>query len=87
MALAPRPDRSSPDLLGEVHEAAVVSFDSASGLGRLRLIERPETLLRFHCMAIADGTREVAVGSRVAFRPGIAPDGAIEARSIIKLSG
>ncbi|MDA8117210.1 MAG: hypothetical protein M0000_07575 [Actinomycetota bacterium] len=86
MAPAPRSDRPSPDLLGGVHEAAVESFDSASGLGELRLIGQPDTLVRFHCMVIADGSREVAVGAPVAARLGIAPDGGVEARSVIKLS-
>ena len=88
MAMAPdsRAGRPSPDLLSRVHEAAVESFDSASGLGELRLIGQPETLVRFHCMVIADGSREVAVGAPVAARLGIAPDGGIEARSVIKLS-
>lgn len=86
MAPASPSGRPSRDLLAGVHEAAVESFNSASGLGELRLIEHPETLVRFHCMVIADGSREVAVGAPVAARLGVAPDGGIEARSVIKLS-
>ncbi|HEX8802928.1 MAG TPA: cold shock domain-containing protein [Acidimicrobiales bacterium] len=43
----------------------VQSFDDARGLGVVRADDGAE--LPFHCTAIADGTRTIAVGRRVAF--------------------
>jgi cold shock CspA family protein len=42
----------------------VTEFDEARGLG-LMVTDDGESL-SFHCVAIADGTRSIAVGSRVA---------------------
>lgn len=47
-------------------DAVVASFDSASGLGRLDVDGRA---FEFHCVEIADGTREIDVGAAVRFRP------------------
>ena len=50
----------SDDLAG-----VIVAFDDAAGLGE---IERDDgTRLPFHCIEIADGTRTIAVGAKVAF--------------------
>jgi cold shock CspA family protein len=43
----------------------VTDFDEARGLGTIRADEGAE--LPFHCTAIADGTRTIPVGQRVAF--------------------
>ena len=43
----------------------VAAFDEARGLGTIRADEGAE--LPFHCTAIADGTRTIPVGQRVAF--------------------
>ena len=43
----------------------VVAFDEPRGLGTIRDDEGAE--LPFHCTAIADGTRTIAVGRRVEF--------------------
>lgn len=45
----------------------VTDFDFVVGLGHLTTVEG-ETRL-FHCVEIADGTRDIAVGSRVSFLP------------------
>jgi len=45
----------------------VTDFDFAVGLGHLSTAEG-ETRL-FHCVEIADGTRDIAVGSQVSFLP------------------
>jgi cold shock CspA family protein len=42
----------------------VTSFDEASGLGT---IGSDDDQIPFHCIAIADGTRSIAVGAAVAF--------------------
>lgn len=43
----------------------VAEFDEPRGLGTIRADDGAE--LPFHCTAIADGTRTVPVGRRVAF--------------------
>jgi cold shock CspA family protein len=43
----------------------VAEFDEARGLGTIRADEGAD--LPFHCTAIADGTRTIPVGQRVAF--------------------
>ena len=44
----------------------VASFDEARGLGTVRSDDG--TVLPFHCTAIEDGSRTIAVGARVRFR-------------------
>ena len=43
----------------------VVDFDEAAGYGTVRTDDGGEHF--FHCTAIADGTRTIAVGTRVQF--------------------
>ncbi|HVE93593.1 MAG TPA: cold shock domain-containing protein [Acidimicrobiales bacterium] len=43
----------------------VVAFDDHAGLGAVRAIDGTE--YGFHCTAIADGSRTIAVGARVEF--------------------
>lgn len=45
---------------------AVVEFDEHRGLGTVRRDDGVE--YPFHCVAIADGTRTIAVGTRVSWR-------------------
>jgi cold shock CspA family protein len=45
----------------------VASFDDPRGLGTVR-VDDGDGELPFHCTAIADGTRTIAVGARVRFR-------------------
>jgi cold shock CspA family protein len=47
-------------------EGEVVAFDDPRGLGVVRADGGGD--LPFHCTAIADGTRTIAVGARVRFR-------------------
>lgn len=51
---------SGPERLG-----VVSAFDAARGLGTVTADDGTE--FGFHCVAIADGTRRVLVGSRVRF--------------------
>ena len=46
-------------------EGAVVDFDDPRGLGVVRSVAGVE--FPFHCTAIADGSRTIAVGAAVAF--------------------
>lgn len=50
----------------------VVEFDEHSGLGTVRAADGTE--YRFHCTAIADGSRAIAVGTSVEFE--VVPGGA-----------
>ena len=43
----------------------VEAFDEPRGLGTIRAADGTE--LPFHCTAIADGTRTIPIGARVAF--------------------
>ena len=43
----------------------VMAFDAAAGYGSVRTDEGGEFF--FHCTAIADGTRSIDVGAKVAF--------------------
>lgn len=54
------PQAQSPSMVG-----TVVAFDPAVGLGTVRGDDGVE--LGFHCIEIADGTRQIAVGTRVGF--------------------
>lgn len=45
----------------------VTAFDSAAGLGTIRADDGSEHM--FHCVEIADGTREIASGAAVSFDP------------------
>ncbi len=44
---------------------AVVSFDTAIGLGTIR--DQDGDVWPFHCISIADGTRSIDVGAEVTF--------------------
>lgn len=57
----------------------VVAFDAAVGLGTVRGADGSEYL--FHCVEIADGTRDIAVGAPVTFVP-TPKRGRIEAFSV-----
>lgn len=43
----------------------VTAFDAASGLGSISSADAGDHL--FHCIEIADGTRQIAVGAQVSF--------------------
>ena len=58
--------RSSPDDVLRGDRGVVESFDDHRGLGRLRTDDG--RLVDFHCIAIADGSRTIAIGSLVSFR-------------------
>ncbi len=80
-----RSNLASSVALGGLHLGVVESFNADSGLGELRLIEHPATLVQFHCMVISDGSRQVPVGAAVAVRLGFAPDGGLEAGHVLLL--
>lgn len=66
-----------PPALGEV-----VAFDEAMGWGWVRPVGAGE--LPFHCTAIADGTRTIAVGTPVAFRVVAGDHGRWEATGLVR---
>jgi cold shock CspA family protein len=51
--------------LGATRSGTVVAFDEDRGLGDV--VADDGTQLPFHCSAVADGTRTVAVGAKVEF--------------------
>jgi cold shock CspA family protein len=50
---------------GALHVGRVTEFDDHSGLGVVASDDGDE--YPFHCIAIADGTRTIQVGTRVSF--------------------
>ena len=58
----------------------VTEFDDAAGLGTITAEDG--TSYRFHCTAIADGTRTIAVDTKVEFEPKPARHGTYEAGEI-----
>ena len=58
----------------------VTSFDDAAGLGTITADDG--TAFAFHCTAIADGTRTIAVDTAVAFEKRAARNGTYEAAGI-----
>jgi cold shock CspA family protein len=58
------PGRATPGP-GERAQGKVTRFDEERGLGRV--VTDDGRSLPFHCAAIADGTRTIQVGTRVAF--------------------
>jgi cold shock CspA family protein len=63
----------------------VVAFDEHRGCGTVRAADGRE--LFFHCTAIADGTRQVAVGGEVVFVVVPGHGGQWEAADVKTLSG
>jgi len=62
------------------HIGVVTEFDEPRGLGAVR--DDDGRRFAFHCTAVADGTRAVAVGTRVAFTVVAAHGGRYEARAL-----
>ena len=70
-----------------VRRGIVAEFDFARGLGTIRDAGAPSSVVPFHCTAISDGTRDVAVGTPVAFRLAPGGLGLWEAGEVVKLAG
>ena len=51
--------------IGTVQSGTVVAFDKAVGLGEVATDDG--TRFPFHCIEIADGSRDIAVGTAVTF--------------------
>ena len=70
----------SPDTSPDTRTGRVRAFDEARGLGEVETtggVRYP-----FHCTAIADGSRRIAVGAVVVFEIGAGPLGTTEARHL-----
>ena len=55
----------SGDIVTGTREGTVVEFDVHVGLGRIQTSDG--TSVMFHCAEIADGSRDIAVGTPVTF--------------------
>ena len=60
----------------------VTEFDESVGLGTVRGDDGTE--LAFHCTAIADGTRDIAVGTAVRYDDGPGRQGRWEATRLVQ---
>ena len=63
-----------------VAHGRVVHYDDHRGLGEVE--DRDGRRVPFHCTAIADGTRTIAVGAEVVFRVVTGPVGTEEAAEL-----
>lgn len=63
-----------------LHVGHVVWFDVDAGLGEVGTDDGQ--VFGFHCTAIADGSRRIDAGARVAFRVGPGGPGRWEAREV-----
>jgi len=75
--------RTAPDpwgSLGAAHEGRVVEFDADSGLGAV--VDAAGRRYPFHCTEIADGTRQIDVGTAVRFAVAPGHRGRLEARDL-----
>lgn len=75
--LEPPPDVSVPPVPLGPGTGTVVEFDDPRGIGVVATASGVR--LGFHCTAIADGTRRIAVGTVVTFRPSAGRRGRFEA--------
>lgn len=69
--------------LARVHTGVVETFDDAVGLGSIRCGSK--ILIGFHCIAIADGSRTIAVGTSVAFTVTTGHNGNVQAASVVSI--
>ena len=65
---------------GRPRTGSVTAFDMARGLGEVTDIDG--RVFPFHCTAITDGTRSIAVGTPVVYLVGPGHLGRLEARSV-----
>ena len=63
----------------------VTEFDEPRGLGVVRGDDG--TVYPFHCAALADGSRDVVVGTRVVFSVAAGHGGRYEARAVTTIPG
>ena len=66
---------------GATRTGVVSEFDDPRGLGSV--LADDGRRYEFHCTAVADGSRTIEVGTRVAFVLAVAHRGRLEARQII----
>ena len=67
--------------LRSVRTGAVDEFDEPRGLGTV--LDDDGRRYRFHCTAVADGSRRIDVGTRITFILGPGHLGKFEARQIV----
>lgn len=73
----------APVRLSGVREGTVERFDTARGLGIVAQADGER--FGFHCVELADGSRQVEAGARVVFALGTGHAGALEARRLVKV--
>jgi cold shock CspA family protein len=65
------------------HLGRVTTYDAERGLGSVTSDEGEE--FSFHAVAIADGSRDIDAGARVAFLVAAGLGGRLEARGLVKV--
>ncbi|MFN0029264.1 MAG: hypothetical protein ACKV2O_19075 [Acidimicrobiales bacterium] len=71
------------------YEGVVSAFDAEVGLGQIRttdgVADADEIMVGFHCVALADGSRQIEVGTMVRFAMAPGLHGRWEAASVTPL--
>ncbi len=70
---------------GPIRLGVVTAYDAPRGLGSVS--DETGGSWAFHCTRIADGSRQIEVGARVAFTLAAGHLGKMEAASLTKLQG
>jgi cold shock CspA family protein len=70
---------------GALHVGVVAVYDDARGLGVV--VDDAGAAWPFHCTAVADGTRRIEAGAKVAFAVVAGHLGRTEATQVTKLDG
>lgn len=73
-------DGFRPTRVGAPRFGVVDVFDEERGIGQI--VADDGSRVPFHCTAIADGSRRVAVGAAVLFVPAAGHGGSVEARHV-----
>jgi cold shock protein len=81
--VAPTGQPAWPLLRPWPRQGTVEDFDEGRGLGTV--VDDDGGRYPFHCTALVDGTRSVAVGARVVFTPAPGHLGRLEGRELQKL--
>jgi cold shock CspA family protein len=74
-----------PATVRRTHTGTVSEFDEYRGLGVVS--DDGGATYGFHCTAVADGSRFVAPGARVAFSVAAGHLGRFEARGLVRIDG
>ncbi len=71
--------------VGDIIDGEVIAFDAHIGLGQVKSARVDSESYPFHCVNIADGSRNIDVGAKVRAEIYMHPRGRLELKNIHKL--